>query len=109
MDIPTKLKSRGSKKINRRSYDQVDNHSHAMTRIENCQKVCFLEPVAFILFYCSHRRICFTSGLLELASSVTGKQFVLCDNFIEKPRMLWKMPDENDIRGHSQVTIERLI
>ena len=117
MDIPTKLKSRGSKKINRRSYDQVDNHSHAMTRIENCQKVCctirvfvcFLEPVAFILFYCSHRRICFTSGLLELASSVTGKQLVLCDNFIEKPRMLWKMPDENDIRGHSQVTIERLI
>ena len=29
--------------------------------------------------------------------------------FVEKLTMLWKTPDENDIRGHSQVTIERLI
>ena len=93
---------------------KFDNHSGAMTRIENCQKVClhdeflfcFLNPLP--LFYCSHRRISFTSWLLELASSVTRKQFVLCDNFVEKPTMLWKTPDENDIRGHSQVTIERL-
>ena len=38
---------------------KFDNHSRAMTRIENCQKVCctirvfvlLLEPVAFILLF----------------------------------------------------------
>ena len=93
---------------------KFDNHSRAMTRMENCQKVCctirvfvlLLEPVAFILLFPSSRF--FASWLLEIASSVTRKQFVLCNNFVEKPTTLWKTPDENDIRGHTQVTIERL-
>ena len=83
---------------------KLDNHSSAMTRIENCPKVCctmqvfflLLEPVAFIFLFPSLRF--FTSWLLELTSSVTTKQFVLCNNFIKKPTMFWKMPNENDIR-----------
>ena len=95
---------------------KFDNHSRAMTRIENCQKVCctirvfvlLLEPITFILLFPSSRL--FYVGVARTdASSVTRKQFVLCDNFVEKPTMLWKTPDENDIRGHSQVTIKRLI
>ena len=81
-----------------------DNHSPAMTRIENCQKVCcsirvfvlLLEPVAFIVLFPSSR-LFYVGVTLALASSVTRKQFVLCDNFVEKPTMLWKTPDENDI------------
>jgi len=92
---------------------KFDNHSRGMTRLENCQKVCCTirvfvllpEPVAFILL-CPSSGL-FYVGLLELASSVTREQFVLCDNFVEKPTMSWKTSDENNIRGHSQVTIER--
>ena len=81
-----------------------DNHSPAMTRIENCQKVCcsirvfvwLLEPVAFIVLFPSSR-LFYVGVTLALASSVTRKQFVLCENFVEKPTMLWKTPDENDI------------
>ena len=83
---------------------KFDNNSPAMTRIENCQKVCcsirvfvlLLEPVAFIVLFPSSR-LFYVGVTLALASSVTRKQFVLCDNFFEKPTMLWKTPDENDI------------
>lgn len=83
---------------------KFENHSPAMTRIENCQKVCcsirvfvlLLEPVAFIVLFPSSR-LFYVGVTLALASSVTRKQFVLCDNFVEKPTMLWKTPDENDI------------
>ena len=66
---------------------KFDNHSPAMTRIENCQKVCcsirvfvlLLEPVAFIVLFPSSR-LFYVGVTLALASSVTRKQFVLPEN-----------------------------
>ena len=74
--------------------------------LHNASFFGFLNPL--LLFYCSHHRISFKSWLLELTSSIATKQFVLCDNFVKKPTMLWKTPNENGIREHLQVTKERL-